>query len=59
MLKFKVWIVLALCGLYGATEGAVLASFPGAKTVWKGYDRFDFEVDGRKVGVRLRIGLGF
>lgn len=32
-----------------AADASDVAEFPGAKSVWQGYDRYDFEVDGRPV----------
>ena len=38
-------------GLLYLACGTGAAEFPGTKSQWKGFDRYDFEVDGRKVNV--------
>ena len=43
------WV--GVLGLGGVVHGTDPASFPGTKTQWHGYDRYDFIVDGRQVGV--------
>lgn len=44
---FVVLLITSAAVQAGATASA--ASFPGERTTWNGYDRFDFEVDGKPV----------
>jgi len=46
--------LLIFCRNAWAAEAAVAAApFPGTKSVWNGYDRYDFQFDGRKCLVVL------
>lgn len=48
------WLVVAWLIVCWTAHGAEEARlFPGTKSQWRGYDRYDFEVDGRKVNVVL------
>src|ERR1700748_3022488 len=57
MARFSPLILLALlCGRADADD----APFPGAKTQYHGFDRYDFEVDGQKclVVVPTKVAKG-
>lgn len=52
------WLFVAMFGIAGVLDGkqdarqqANLANWPGTKTQWHGFDRYDFEVNGRKAYV--------
>ena len=54
MFKMEFCSIALWIGVLGVGElayGADLASFSGTKTQWHSYDRYDFTVDGRPVGV--------
>ncbi|MDB6038882.1 MAG: hypothetical protein JWM99_2723 [Verrucomicrobiales bacterium] len=54
MLKLRLWFIAFAFGLLTNEEivrGTDIPPFPGTKTQWHGYDRYDFDVDGRMVGV--------
>jgi len=54
MLKMRSYLITAWVAALSFVMGASAAEpepFPGAKTQWRGYDRYDFVVDGRQVGV--------